>query len=337
MFSTKKAPPLSSDPEGYVDGPSLGQAAWYFARLQSNTVSFIPSLFRHAAEDRRISGPVTMAQLQQFAANGRIDRSETLVWREGMEKWQPAGLIPDLYQHSAPPPLPQTIVRPRGFFRLLFRAVYLTVSFALMLPLMVLSGFFFGARRAFRISNVSAPNLLTHWFATVLAQVASVAVGIIAMMTVVMGEGVDLEAADLDVAIGFYFAVFAVNYLLWTSLLHRCWNRIPDKYQIERPVVMTMLMFVPVVNIYAMLLSIAPLSDALHRTMCPGYEPPDHRRKVAFWLTLACAVPFVNLIAGACMVAWLIAIRRELFALGESDVNPVSLDEARTYATSAAF
>lgn len=330
MFATKKEPPVWASNEGCVDGTALGRAEWYFARLQSNTISLIPSLFKHAAEDRRVSGPVTLAQLQQFAANGRIDRLETLVWREGMEKWQTAGTIPGLYQHSAPPPLPQTVIRPRGFFRLLFRAVYMIVSFALMLPLMILSGGVFGARRAIRGSNFNAPSLLTHWFATVLAQVASVIIGIVLMNSVVAHPPV------IEVAASVYFFVFVVNYILWATFLHRCWIRVPDKYQPERPVIMTMLMFVPVVNIYAMLLSIAPLSDALHRTIHPGFEPSQQRRNVAFWATLACAIPFLNLIGGACMVAWLVAVRREVFALGEQDSTPAFAQDSN-YRASAAY
>ena len=46
-------------------------------------------------------GPVTWAQLQQFAASGGLAASD-LVWTEGMAAWLPASQVPDLF--GAPPP-----------------------------------------------------------------------------------------------------------------------------------------------------------------------------------------------------------------------------------------
>ncbi len=47
-------------------------------------------------------GPYTLAVLQQRATNGQLTR-ETLVWRQGMANWMPAGQLPELQGFFAPP------------------------------------------------------------------------------------------------------------------------------------------------------------------------------------------------------------------------------------------
>jgi hypothetical protein len=63
----------------------MGEAAW-FAMMG----------------DRQI-GPVSPEVFLQHIGRGEI-RRETMVWREGMSQWQPAGTIAELF--AQPPPLP---------------------------------------------------------------------------------------------------------------------------------------------------------------------------------------------------------------------------------------
>jgi membrane protease subunit (stomatin/prohibitin family) len=58
----------------------------------------------HVAENGQSTGPLTLAQLVQAAASGRL-RPETLVWTAGMAGWVAAGQVPQLAS-LWPPPLP---------------------------------------------------------------------------------------------------------------------------------------------------------------------------------------------------------------------------------------
>ncbi|MBN2445784.1 MAG: SPFH domain-containing protein [Phycisphaerae bacterium] len=70
--------------------PPLPQAAAFFVAINNQQ-----------------SGPFDHNALQQYAASGQLTR-ETLVWKQGMPNWIPAGQVPDLQSlfASAPPPLP---------------------------------------------------------------------------------------------------------------------------------------------------------------------------------------------------------------------------------------
>ncbi len=62
-----------------------------------------------AAIGGRQQGPFALAALQQQASANQLTR-ETLVWRQGMKEWVPAGQVPELAAifAAAPPPLPPT-------------------------------------------------------------------------------------------------------------------------------------------------------------------------------------------------------------------------------------
>lgn len=59
------------------------------------------------AVDGRQQGPFVLSALQERAAAGTLTR-DTLVWRQGMANWTPAGDVGDLASVFAnvPPPLP---------------------------------------------------------------------------------------------------------------------------------------------------------------------------------------------------------------------------------------
>lgn len=61
----------------------------------------------YAALDGKQAGPFDQATLQQYAAGGQLTR-ETLVWKQGMAAWTPAGQVSELADLFAatPPPLP---------------------------------------------------------------------------------------------------------------------------------------------------------------------------------------------------------------------------------------
>jgi len=55
------------------------------------------------AKDNKQLGPVSAAELKQLADAGTL-RPDDLVWREGMDDWQPARKIKGLFEEAAPPP-----------------------------------------------------------------------------------------------------------------------------------------------------------------------------------------------------------------------------------------
>ena len=59
-----------------------------------------------AVKDKQ-KGPFDMSNLSSQVASGILTK-QTLVWTEGMEKWEPAGQLPELERLFAgtPPPLP---------------------------------------------------------------------------------------------------------------------------------------------------------------------------------------------------------------------------------------
>jgi hypothetical protein len=61
----------------------------------------------YVAIDGKQAGPFDMAALQQYAQQGKIDR-DTLVWKQGMANWTPAGKVDEMSSlfGAAPPPLP---------------------------------------------------------------------------------------------------------------------------------------------------------------------------------------------------------------------------------------
>jgi len=61
-----------------------------------------------AALDNQQAGPLTPDQIKQMVTEGRITK-ETLVWKQGMADWVPAGQVPDMtaFFGSVPPPLPK--------------------------------------------------------------------------------------------------------------------------------------------------------------------------------------------------------------------------------------
>jgi membrane protease subunit (stomatin/prohibitin family) len=66
-----------------------------------------PSVQFHVAVGSQSSGPFDIAALKQQVQSGQLTR-ETLVWKEGMAQWTPAGDVPELSSlfSSVPPPIP---------------------------------------------------------------------------------------------------------------------------------------------------------------------------------------------------------------------------------------
>jgi hypothetical protein len=63
----------------------------------------------YAAPGGAQAGPFDQATLQQYIAAGNVT-AQTLVWRQGLAAWTPAGQVPELQALFAgvPPPLPPT-------------------------------------------------------------------------------------------------------------------------------------------------------------------------------------------------------------------------------------
>ena len=89
---------------GYVMAQQVGQA------MNANAGAPPPlpqSASFHVAYDGKQTGPYDMAKLEQDVASGRLTR-DSLVWRQGMVQWTPAGQVAELKNlfGSLPPPLP---------------------------------------------------------------------------------------------------------------------------------------------------------------------------------------------------------------------------------------
>lgn len=108
----KKVPtgtaPAGTPPAGEPGGPPGGQAGAAPAADASEWYA--------ESQGQRV-GPMPRSQLDALVVKGEV-KTETLVWREGMSAWTPAGAVPDLApvfkkvppplppQRSGPPPLP---------------------------------------------------------------------------------------------------------------------------------------------------------------------------------------------------------------------------------------
>ena len=57
------------------------------------------------------AGPVSFEELRHLAHDGRVT-SRTLVWKEGLEDWTPAGEVPGLLGATSPPPSPAAPLAP---------------------------------------------------------------------------------------------------------------------------------------------------------------------------------------------------------------------------------
>ena len=57
------------------------------------------------APDGQREGPLSLAEMKQRVASGRLDR-QRLVWKSGMPGWVPAGTVPELFETPATPGSP---------------------------------------------------------------------------------------------------------------------------------------------------------------------------------------------------------------------------------------
>lgn len=66
-----------------------------------------PTIAYHVADQGKSIGPLDLGALKQMAVEGRFTR-DTLVWKEGMAQWAPAGQVAELSSvfGAAPPPIP---------------------------------------------------------------------------------------------------------------------------------------------------------------------------------------------------------------------------------------
>lgn len=81
-------------------GANMGQ--------QMNTPPPIPTAAYFVAVNNQQSGPYSIAQIQQLQQQGQIN-ANTLVWREGMTKWETMDSVAELSQvfvSNTPPPIP---------------------------------------------------------------------------------------------------------------------------------------------------------------------------------------------------------------------------------------
>lgn len=62
----------------------------------------MPQIEWYYAKDDQPCGPVSAAELKHFAEQGQL-REETLVWREGMGEWIPAGKVKGLFESRGEP------------------------------------------------------------------------------------------------------------------------------------------------------------------------------------------------------------------------------------------
>lgn len=109
------------NPAGMMTGMAMGSAlgtqmAGMMNQMGStmqqsmNTPPPAPVSQYFVAVNGQQSGPFSVAQLQQLAAQGQIN-AQTLVWKQGMAGWEPAGNVAEIAQMFAPavPPMPPTM------------------------------------------------------------------------------------------------------------------------------------------------------------------------------------------------------------------------------------
>ena len=90
---------------GFAMANQMGQS---MGNQQGATPPPLPQSAKYymALEDKQ-AGPFDVSVLKQYIQSGRLN-PQTLVWREGMKAWTPAGQVSDIniLFNTAPPPLP---------------------------------------------------------------------------------------------------------------------------------------------------------------------------------------------------------------------------------------
>ena len=94
-------------------GGAAGAIGGFFSGLgkqKEATPPPVPIVKYYAVQDGEQAGPFTLDEIGALAADGKLD-AETLVWKDGMSGWEPAGGVSELADvlgfkgESAPPPL----------------------------------------------------------------------------------------------------------------------------------------------------------------------------------------------------------------------------------------
>lgn len=303
---------------------NLAQADWYYADLESPAATGMFARFRRNQRDSRIQGPLTLAQLQQLASSGRVDRHRTMIWRPQWNRWQPAGEVQTLFSHQSPPPLPAKLVERGIVFRSIEATVYFAFSLVLSIPLAILSGLVRVAKFVFywlqsifglpasvdRTSGSASAVAGRQWTqseslmfwrrAAMLSQIASCSLGIIALFA-------------FEPEPWFMFGVaWLSNLAIWTVLMKKAWAAVPAKYHPTDERTMLYWMLVPGLSAFGWYRLIPELGEAAYRIGHPGTEPPVMPSQMSKLATVMCFIPVLNIVGGLILLPWLAAVGQDL-------------------------
>ena len=311
----------------------LAEADWYYADLDGEpSVSFLARFRRGIGQrDARIQGPVTLAQLQQLASSGRVDRQKTMVWRPHWQKWQPAGEVQTLFAHQCPPPLPTRVFKRSLLFRGIENFIFLVLSIVVTIPLAIFAGLIKTGKfikdrgavvlgvRPIRPAGLAmglhgeamgeelsaAPADALTW----LGRAAIISQAFICML----GCGV-LASGFGDDMLPAYVFFWLANFAIWSLFIYRAWQQIPAKYQPTDERSMLYWMLVPGLSTYGWLSLIPELGNASYRIRNGGVPQPALPYRMSWVGTLMCFVPVLNIVGGMILVLWLVGVRRDLKA-----------------------
>lgn len=300
----------------------LAEADWYYADLDATPSTGLLSRLRRADRlDPRIQGPVTMAQLQQLASSGRVDRQRTMIWRPHWNAWQQAGEVQVLFAHQTPPPLPTRTVKRGWIFRALESIVFFALSLVCSIPLAILSGivrtFQFVSQWLNQLSgqgssdgNASRGPLWWSGWAAMGSQVMACLLG------------VAMIAAEFEEELIPVYCVFwVINVAVWAWFVYRAWEEIPAKYQPTDRQTMLYWLLVPGLSTFGWLRLLPELGQATHRLRY-GADMPPLPYRISWWSTVLCFVPIFNILGGMMLLVWLHNVSRDLRHLSQSSTSP---------------
>lgn len=308
----------------------LAEADWYYAELDTAQGPGLLSRLRRGGKDNRVQGPVTLAQLQQLASSGRVDRQRTMVWRPHWQRWQAAGDVQTLFAHQCPPPLPHQPFRRGWVFRAVETSIFAILSLAFSIPLAILSGlvkaFGFVQQRIGLLLGSEGDEELGLAPATRPARSRFLArLGIMTMMSqaMVCAMGIGLIFAEFEEDMLPAYAFFWVlNLVIWSWFLYRAWAQVPAKFQPTDNRTMLYWLLVPGLSTYGWLRLLPELGDAAYRLHHGGHGMPRLPYQVSWWATVLCFIPGLNILGGLLLMIWLTGLQRDLRAIPEGDASP---------------
>lgn len=290
----------------HVANAVTGNAVWFLADIPGHIQTGL-------TDEQKVVGPLTFAQMCQYASSGMIDQKNSLVWTEGMKDWVPAGEVSSFFTSSKPPKVPNKPLAKHGIFFKIFAMFFSLICMIAMIPLLIFKAIFYGVKVAKQKTGVPKMSLKVNLWLALFVQTA------FCLFMLLLLSSFDGPAEEVFVVGTVFSSLTAViGHFVWVSLLCRLWEKVPQKYQTESSETLFPLFYVPFIHFYAMFLAIPNLRFGLHQAIHPGSEQSPFEKWVLRIACVLCVIPGANIIGSLIMAGWLVSIRKEVAYFSEA-------------------